>query len=345
MKISERAWLAAHVKHALAVGGGNAEHAIAYAEGQRWLNRERIPDAIKAATTSSNVADFGDASLAFSSAFLEHMADTSVPARLVGMRPVPFRTQVLTNTAGVTAVEVAEGGAVPVLKGTYTAVSLTPRRFSGIIVESAELARSPSPVHQIASTRDLASAVADALNRAFCDPTVTGSIFNGAATFGSAGTSAAQIDTNLRFLLDAVRGSSRPGAAWIMAPETASYLCAVRGSGGDRAFPNVTALGGELLGLPILLTAAMATDEGSPPSRCLGLVQASEIFFATGAANLETSTRAALQMSDAPTTSSTTPTATTLVSLFQANAIATKATLEAAWKIRSGGSAYYVSGF
>lgn len=338
-------WLFPNTLHALNVAKGLREAAVAYAATQRhWFDRETICETIKAATSAALVGDVGDQAERFADSFLEYARDVSVPRRLSAMRPVPLRTQILVNSTGTIAVEVTEGNAIPVLKAGWTFTRLNGRRFAGITVTSKELAESREPAIIRANAEDLAAAVAEAENLAFCAPDLAGSIFYGAANFGGSGSTAAAIDSDLRNLLDTVRNSSRPGAAWIMAPGSANYLATVRGSGGDRAFPGVTALGGELLGLPVLLTEAMG-EETSPPTRRIGLVQSSEILYRVGRVGVETSQNAALQMLDNPTTSTTTPTATTMVSMFQVDSVASRAELESDWRIRAGGSAYFAAGY
>lgn len=336
-------YLAAHVRHALIFGKGNLTMAHAYTASQtHWADREL---AEKAIVTSSGAGDFGDATLALSESFIELMRPASVPLRLTAKVQVPPRTQVLENTARVAAAEIDEGGPVPVVKGTWAARSLTLRKFSGIHVETGELARSRDPGQMLAQTAELAAAVAAAENLAFCNPSLAGSVFYGAVNRAATGSTLADIKTDFRWLFDSVSGSYLDGVALVMSAGTVNYLLSLD-SNGAPAFPDLKATGGTIYGTPVLIAGEDSMDdEGSPSTRRVGLIQSRNLLWADGLVELQVSGQAAIQMLDNPTNDAGTATATTMVSLWQADAIATKAIRESAWHIRSGGSAYITAGY
>lgn len=341
MSTYNKAFTAARVLQSLVIAKGDASAAVYFAEAQNWIDRATVVTALKAVAADSN--DFGDAAQEISSSFVEAMRGFSIAERLTAKRTIQFRQRAIVNTTGAAAAEVSEGAAVPVILGSWTTTSLTPRKFAGITVTTKDLANSPDPTAPLAILADLAAAVADAENYAFCSPAVSNSIFNGAFNFAASGSSVSAVDADLQALVDAVPNADKPGAAFVLAKESATFLATLRGSGGARAYPDITPAGGEIMGIPALVTKAMA-DEGSPVSRTIGLVSGSEVLWASGRVEMGASERAALQMAS-PTNSSTTPTATTLVSMFQTDSIALRAVREAAWYVKPYASAYVTTGY
>jgi HK97 family phage major capsid protein len=331
---------------ALVMGKGNPELAAAFAEGQgQWLDRPVVVAALKAAVAGTVSGDFSGARSTISDAFLEAMRGDSIPLRLA-MRRVPMHTRIYANTSGVLASQIAQGAPIPVLKGTWTPTTLTPKKCAGLVVQTEELAKSTDPGAPLALVDDLAKAVAAEENRTFLSPTVTGSILDGAPNFASTGATVTGVDADLRALVDRVPAAFRAGTVFVMTMETAVYLGTLRDTTGAAAYPNIGPQGGVLLGLPVLITDA-CMEPGSPPTRIIALVAASEIYWAQGGVELLSSTQATLEMTDAPTGNSATGNAgtTSLVSMFQANAVATRAIRESAWYAKSGSTAWLTTSY
>lgn len=329
----------------MAWGRGSPESALAWAEGQgHWLDQAQVVAGIRAAATDGiTTADYPGALTPVANSFLEAMRGDSVPLRLAGLRRVPMLTRVFVNTAGVVASQVAEGAPILVLKGNWTSTTLTPRKFAGIVIQTDELVKSTSPVATLAITDDLAQATAEAENRAFCAPETTGSVLAAAPSFNGSGAAVANVDADLLQLCNLVPGAFRPGAAFIMRKETATFLSLLRGSGGAAAYPNITPQGGFLLGLPVLVTTACQSI-GSPTTKIVGLLSPSEIFWADeGRVILSTSNQASIEQSDVPTGNADAGTAQSvnITSMWQSNSVATKAIRESSWYARAGSGAYF----
>lgn len=338
---------AAHYLKAYAVAKGNLPGAAVFADTQaHWADRTQIVTALKAAIAAMGrpgdyLADSGPVAESFLAAMRSH----SIPLRLAGLKTVPMHTRLYVNNTGVIAVRVDEGRAIPVLRGDWSSTTLEPGKHAGIVVSTDELVRSMSPAAAAAFVDDLAQATAEAENRSFVSPEVVGSVLYGAPSFPATGGTVANIDADLKRLVDSVPGAHRPGAAFVMTQESATFLSLVRGTGGAAAYPDITPQGGELLGLPVLITSACAVA-GSPPTRVIGLISPSEIFWADeGRVALSASTEAMLEMDGAPSGSSLTPTPTTVVSMFQESATALRAVRESAWYARAGSGAYFVAGY
>lgn len=330
---------------AIAVAKGDLLAAQAYAEaaGHWWSDQSKVVGALKAAVEATGTGTYPGAYVPVADSFLAAMRTKSVPLRLTGMKRVPMLTRLFINSSRVIAVRVVEGGAIPAMKGDWTSSVLEPFEFAALTVTTAELAKASSPVAAAGLADDLAGAVAEEENRYFVSPDVAGSVLHGASSFAGTGTAVANIDADLKRLVDFVPGAS----AFVMCKESATYLSLVRGSGGGAAYPNITPLGGELIGLPVLITTACQTV-GSPGNRIVGVLDESSIVWADeGRVTLTASTQAAIEMTDTPTGDALTGTAgtTSLVSMFQANAVALKAVRESAWYARTGAGAYFQAGY
>ncbi len=78
------------------------------------------------------------------------------------------------------------------------------------------------------------------------------------------------------------------------------YMATLRNAGGQRVFPNVGALGGDILGVPLLVSPGAGSN--------LILLDADAILVADGGLELGNSNQATIEMSDAPSGDSTTGT-------------------------------------
>jgi len=344
---------AEHCLIALAIAKGDFGHAIAFTESQaHWADRPQVSTALKAAAGGLGTADYPAAPMRpVAESFLHSMRGFSVPMRLTGsMRAVPMFTRVFTNPVGAFALaaRVAEGAPIPVLKGNWTATVLKPVKHAGLIVVTKELVQSASATGNAALTDDLAQAVAEAENESFIAPGQTGSLLSAGVSnspFTATGSAVANVDADLKRLVDQVPGASNPGAAFVMCKETATFLSLLRGSGGGAAYPTITPQGGTLLGLPVLITAACEVG-GSPVGRVIGLIDPGSIHWADeGQVELNASTQASLQQDDAPTQNSLTPAPTNIVSMFQADAVALRAVRYSAWYARAGAASHFISGY
>lgn len=330
----------------MSVGKNNAHVAKSFAESQgQWSDRSQLVNVFKSITEATGTDDYHSAYIPISEAFLLAMRSYSVPARLANLKKVPMLCRLYLNSNGVTSVRVVEGAAVPVMRGTWATETLRPIKHSALVVETNELIRSASHLAQAAIVFDLAEATAEAENLSFVSPDQAGSALYGAPHFTGSGASLTNVDADLKRLVDLVPGASRPGAAFVMTKESATVLSLMRGTGGQNAYPLVTPQGGELLGMPVLITSA-CTLAGSPTTRIVGLLDPSRIFWADdGKVVLNTSTQALLEMASDPVSDSLAGTPANAVSMFQTDSCALLATRESSWFATTGSGAYFVAGF
>lgn len=306
---------------------------MAFAESRHdWVDQRQIVAALKSAITSSTTTDFGGcANVPIADSFAAFVRTASIPAQLA-LRPVPMLTRIFSESSGMVAAEVAEGGAIPVVRSTFASTSLTPRKFCGISVETDELVKSASPAATEALTAALARAVGAAESRAFLDWGTAGSATYGAVRLASSGSTASAMRTDLLSLVAAVPGAHLAGASWVMHPITASAMAAT----GDISFANLGPGGGVLWGLPVL-TSDVCEQVGSPTSRFVVLMNPGECFYSGPIDTVDVSTETALQMLDAPTSN-----AANLVSAFETNSVVFRGIRRSNW-FAGGGSCAVLS--
>ncbi len=114
---------------------------------------------------------------------------------------------------------------------------------------------------------------------------------------------------------------AEPKLYWVSSVDTAKMISTLGSADGVPVHQGATALGGQLLGLPLLISSrGVAAGE-------LYLLEASSIAAASSLIDVSPSTQADIEMDTAPTGSSVTPTSANLVSMFVTNSTAVRTTV------------------
>lgn len=323
--------------------------------------RELYPDdhlvqraAVAAHTTTDSAALVSDEGGVFAD-FVEFLRPQTIigqfgTAGRPNARAVPFRTPLITQTAGGTGYWVGQGAAKPLTRFAWTRRTLEPLKVANIAVITDELLRSSSPAADQMIRDSLVDALRERLDTDFIDPTkaaVAGispaSITNGLTGIGSSGTDEAAVRADIRKIFQAFIDADNPptSGVWIMPAGLALSLSLMTTTSGDPAFPGITMQGGNLFGLPVILSQYVPTayDPDGAGAAVAGsivvLANATDIYLADeGEFAVDASREASLEMADNPTGSSATPTAATLVSMFQTNSVAIRAERTVNWARR-----------
>lgn len=322
--------------------------------------RELYPDdtliraAVAAHTTSDTAALVSDEGGVYAD-FAEYLRPRTIIGQfgadgVPDVRNVPFRTPLITQTGGGDGYWVGEGAAKPLTRFAWSRTTLEPLKVANIAVITDELLRSSSPNADRMIRDSLVDALRERLDTDFINPAkaaVAGispaSITNGITAIISSGTDEAAVRADVRALFGAFINADNPptSGVWIMPATTALALSLMTTVGGDPAFPGITMEGGRLFGLPVILSQYVPTnyDPDAAGAAVAGavvvLANASDIYVADeGGFAVDASREASLQMDDAPTGSSATPTASTLVSMFQTNSVALRAERTINWARR-----------
>ncbi len=314
---------------------------------RKWSDNTQLETVLKAAVAGQSAG--GDSSLIPITGLnlLGLVRQMAIVDRLPGVVKVPFGTQVVTTLSGTASSWVGEGKPVPVSKPQYSKIAaLTRLKVSTLAVQTKELVLSAHVDAQLAVASDFVRACVVARDSAFIDVQNSGtsgakpaSITSGAPAFASTGITVATIDADLGRCVDSLsaHGSTLESACWIMHPLSAAFLSRLRVTSSGFAYPDISVLGGMLMGLPVP-TSASVPHVGSPQSASIALVDGSRVWLAADdTAEIDTSEEAAFEQLDNPT-NATTPTATTMTSMFQSNAIALRGNQTLNWALAEAGA-------
>ena len=153
------------------------------------------------------------------------------------------------------------------------------------------------------------------------------SILDGVSALG--GGSPSGLEDDVEALVKAVRGGEAEAPVFIASLSGALYLATARSENGERLFPDVTLLGGELLGAPLLIASAAGSK--------LIFMDGAALWYSDGGVELDRATDAAFQFSDTPSAD-----AANTVSLWQTNTIAFKAIQYVSWRLADATAIAYI---
>ena len=317
-----------------------------------------VVNIIKAAVGAGNTIDPGwagnlvsDEGAVFAD-FLEFLRPMTIVGKfgagnIPGLRRIPFRVPVGSQTSGGAGYWVGEGQAKPLTKFDFAKVVLEPLKVANICVVTEELLRYAAIAAETLLRDQLAAALTARIDTDFIDPAKTAvpnispaSITNGVTPIASSGVDADAVRADVASLIDAFIAASNPaaGATWIMSAGTALRLSMMYNPLGQQEFNGISVNGGTFAGYPVIVSEYVTTSGGSPNTRYVWLVDTRSIFFADeGGINVDMSREASLQMDNAPTMASTelgspsAPTPTTSVSLWQTNSVGFRAERTLNW--------------
>jgi Phage capsid family len=348
---------------------GNVMQALAYAEAhERYKSDEQLIAVLKASVPAGSVGGdatdsppgWGGGLVGTETNVYADFAEFLRPQTILGrfgnngipsLRIVPFRVPLISQTAGGHGYWVGQGKAKPLTQFDFTRTTLTPLKVANIAVLTMELLRDSSPSADVLVRDSLAAALRERLDLDFVDPANAGtvdvkpaSITNGITGIPSSGTDAAAVRKDIAAVFSAFIAANNPptSGVWIMPTTTALQLSLMVTPLAAREFPGITMTGGTLEGLPVIASEYVPAVS---PGAIVILVNASDIYEGDeGGVAVDMSTEASLEMTDAPTGNSITPTAISLVSMFQTNSVALRAERTISWKRRRNNGVAYLTG-
>jgi HK97 family phage major capsid protein len=346
---------------ALAMSRGNLTGALAIAQNNKnWM--DTTPQVAKVLMAAVAGGDTTTAGWASELVYAQNLADEFInilrPLTIIGRIPnltrVPFNVRVSGADQGTSAFWIGQGKPVPVSKMHTLAVTLGIAKAAGLVVMTEELIRSSSPSAEIMVRNDLMKAIVQFLDQQFVDPSFAAvanvspaSITSGVNPTPATGTTAATLRTDVQTMFNAwiVQNLDPTGGVWIMTPTTALAISLMLNALGQPVFPDMSMTGGEFFGLPVVVSQS-ALIAGSPSAgegNMIILLNAPEILLADdGQVTVDASREASLEMLDNPTNSAAAGTPTTMVSMFQTNAVAIKAVRFINWQKRRTFAVQYI---
>lgn len=335
--------------------------AIAHAESGQSIDKRVIP-VLKAAVSAGNVGNstWAGALVGEESSIYADFVEFLRPLTIIGkfgannipaLRRVPFRVALIGETSGGAGYWVGEGKAKPLTKFDFVRTTLTPLKVANIAVLTQEVIRDSSPAADVLVRDGLVAALQERMDQDFVDPTKAASagispasITNGIAPLHSAGTDEAAVDHDIKALFGAfIAANNAPtSGVWIMDNITALGLSLMKNPLGQYLYPLMTMNGGIFQGLPVIASQYVPVNSNG---HIVALVNASDIYWADdGGFDLAMSTEASLQMDNAPSMDSTTPTPQQMVSMFQTNSVAFRAERALNWARRRASAVAYMDG-
>ena len=273
--------------------------------------------------------------------FLEMLRPRTLLGRIPGLRQVPFNVSVPSQTTGGTYGWVGQNKPKPVTKADYATVTVPFAKAAGIIVLSEELVTLSTPSAEALVREEMIAGMGAFLDVQFNDPAVAvaanvspASITNGAATAAASGVTAAAAKLDLAGRVAVFTAASIPleGSVWLMSDSNAFGLSQSFNALGQPLFPGMSAQGGTLFGMPVIVSNNVSTR--------VILMHAPSILFADeGGVRIDVSREASVQMDSAPT--DTVDATTVYLSLWQRNLIGLKAERMITWiRARSAAVTY-----
>ncbi len=257
------------------------------------------------------------------------------------LRNIPFNVHIRGQTSGGTGYWVGQGKAKPLTKVDFNDTYLGFFKVATIAVLTEELLRFSNPSAEALVRDALAAAIIERLDTDFVDPTLAAvanvspaSITHGVVPHHSAGGAAADVRADIATAMgDFIAANIAPtSAVWIMQATTALQLSLLRNAFGQAEFPGITLNGGTLEGIPVITSQYVPDESGGA---MLILANASDIWLADdGAVTIDASREASLEMTATPSSNSGTPTAASMVSMFQTNSVALRAERFINWQKR-----------
>lgn len=296
---------------ALAACNGNKFEAADYAKRQWGDGADEVVTGLRDGLMTRAAVAAGNTTSAtwaaplvptnFLNEFLEFLRPSTLLGRIPGLKEVPFRISLPTQTAGGAYGWVGEGASKPVTSITFGTVTMDENKASGIIVLTKELVRSSQPAAQEVVRNELRDGIQQFLDGQFIDPAVAAvagvnpaSITNGVAGTASAGATEANIRTDLKVLLGAFTTALLPfsGVVLLMSENTALAISLITNAVGASAFPGMSPTGGNFLGFPVVTSNSVGAR--------IVAVHAPSVLFAQDGLEIDISEQASVIMDSAP---------------------------------------------
>ena len=286
------------------MASNNSGNAVEKAAGLQ--DAERVQRVLKAAiagsiTSNSGIVFFGPELSAFMSALRQVGAADAIFAAAMRLPLHPGRVVLFSSIAAAT---VAEGVSKPIRALRLLSTDMTPSKAVATVVMSRELIEALSSEAIRLLGTELRGSVALATDTALLT-----AITASASVESSGGNTWASMVAEIEELMHAVE------LGIVSRPFLVISQKAMKGLAAAALANGVTTLGvqgGELAGIQVVVTGGQA--DGT-----VTLVDASGLAVADEPIAVRASDQTSLDMNDAPSSNSTTPTASTLVSVFQTN--------------------------
>jgi Phage capsid family len=207
-------------------------------------------------TTWAAISDYQNISRAFTeslrslSVFDRVLADGGVPG---GMALAPLRSRGFVVSTGITGSSPSEKSIKPISSLSLGQALVEPRKAAAIVVATNELVQSPGAVQLLNS--ELTSGRVAAVDSVFL-----AALISATTPTASAGSTLANITTDLSVLLSAVTTGANSKLYFVLSPVNVKKLAMKASSTGAPAWPSLTVNGGDIAGITVLPSDQIASS-------------------------------------------------------------------------------------
>lgn len=276
--------------------------------------------------------------------FIEFLYSMTVYNQLP-LRVAPANVNIKGQDGAATGYWVGEGQPIPNTAADFSDVNLLPLKAAALAVATKELLRDSSPAAEQLVRDALVEAASQRIDTTFMGgaAAVAGvspaGLLNGLTAGTSAGTDTAGVLADIQALRATfITAKNSGGLYWAMNPNLASSLSLIRNALGQKEFTEINQDGGVLEGNPVVV------GHNINPAH-LVLVKPSDIYrIEAGSLEVTMSEHATIEMDDAPTGETDTPTAASVnqVSMFQTDSIAMKVIMPINFQKRRASAVAYI---
>lgn len=307
---------------------------------QHYKDMPEVGMALRAAVDAGDTTTSGWASQLIPAAqqmqneFIDLLRPATLVGRIPGLRRVPFNVAVPLQSGGGAYGWVGEAKPKPVTSLAFASATLRWAKAAGIVVITRELARFGQPSAELIIRNELVKGTAQFLDGQFIDHTVTASndnpasILNGVSAQVASGTTAEAFRYDLSVIVGLfITANQDPTTAvLLMSATTAMNLALMRNALGQREFPGISVKGGDIDGLPVVVSQTVGAR--------LVLINANDILLADdGVINVDVSEQASIEMSTTPLHGEESPVdGTVFKSLWQNNLVGLRVETFMTWK-------------
>jgi HK97 family phage major capsid protein/HK97 family phage prohead protease len=321
---------------------------------KQWTDTPEVEQVLKAAVAAGTTTDATWAAplvpyQQMSNELIELLRPETIVGKMSQLRQVPFNVRIPGQTQGSTVNWVGETKPKPVSALAFEDITLRFNKIAGIVVISDELARLSTPSAEAIIRGDLVAQIAQFTDDSFINPAYAAvtdvrpaSVTNTATAIPASGTDADALRADVRALYATfiAANMSTAGAVWIMTSTMAMAIGMMMNPLGQPEFPGISATGGTLLGLNVIVSETVPSDSSGS---IIVLAKQSEILLADeGGVTVDVSREASVQMNSTPDDPATA--STVLTSLWANNLLGIRAERMITWRKRRPQAVAYISG-
>lgn len=261
------------------------------------------------------------------------------------LREIPANVTVKGQDGAATAYWTGESKPIPVSKGDFSSVSLTPLKVAALAVLSNELMRDSSPSAEMLIRDALVQAASQRIDLTFLSATAASAgvspagLLNGVSAESTQGADGDGVRADIKALYALfISARNASGLNFVMSKSLAKSLQLMRNALGQREFPDITQEGGSLEGDPVI------TGDNVNAAHLI-LLKPSDIYkIGDGGIQVSMSRDATIEQDTAPSGASDTPVAQSAypVSMFQSESTAVKVVWSMNFAKRRTGAVQYV---